>query len=341
MGPSRLKLESVTTISEGTYVHPTELEVRSFTYKTVNGLSIKADVRRPDDGVPRPAVMWIHGGALMVGCREWLDGHIKNPLLRAGYVFISIDYRLAPESRLPDIIEDVEDAYKWILAEGPGLFGVDPSGLAVLGSSAGGYLALTTGYRCEPRPAALVSFFGYGDLVGSWLTSPSPHPGHDGSPMSEQEIAAVTNGPPVSDDRDREGDGGSFYLHCRRCGTHGRAISGWDPVAEPEAFHPFMPVVNVGADYSPTLLIHGTSDTDVPFEQSALMAEALARSGVEHELIPIEGGEHGLEGGQPDQIEAAYQRAVHFIESHVPTCPTMCARRDSTRGAAARCGTST
>jgi len=54
--------------SEGTYMHPTELEVKTFTYKTVNGLSIKADVRRPDDTVPRPAVMWIHGGALMVGC---------------------------------------------------------------------------------------------------------------------------------------------------------------------------------------------------------------------------------------------------------------------------------
>ncbi len=208
---------------------PTKLEVRTFTYKTVNGLSIKADVRRLGDAVPRPAVMWIHGGALMVGCREWLDGHIKTPLLLAGYVFISIDYRLAPESKLPDIIEDVEDAYTWILEEGSDLFGVDPAGIAVVGSSAGGYLTLTSGYRCNPRPAALVSFFGYGDLIGSWLSSPSPHPRHQGETMSAGDLETITNGPPVSDYRDRSGDGGAFYVHCRQHGTHGRAISGCDP----------------------------------------------------------------------------------------------------------------
>ena len=300
-------------------MHPTQLPVRTYTYKTVDGLAVKADVRRPDDTVPRPAVMWIHGGALMVGCREWLDGNIKNPLLRAGYVFASIDYRLAPESRLPEIVEDVQEAYSWILNDGPDLYGVDPEGIAVLGSSAGGYLTLTTGYLCKPRPAALVSFFGYGDLVGRWLTSPSPHPVHQAAPMSEEEIAAVMDGQPVSDDRDRRGDGGAFYLHCRRHGTHGRAISGWDPTVEPEAFHPFMPIVNVDSDYPPTLLIHGTADTDVPFAQSALMAEVLTEAGVEHDLIQIDGGEHGLDGGQPDQIEKAYERALRFIGSHVST----------------------
>ena len=297
---------------------PKKLKVQTFTYKTVNGLSIKADVRRPEDTITRPAIMWIHGGALIVGCREWLDGHIKNPLLQAGYVFVSIDYRLAPESHLPEIIEDVEDAYKWILEEGPGLFGVDPSGIAVLGNSAGGYLTLTTGYRCQPRPAVLVSFYGYGDLVGRWLTSPSPHPCHHTSKMTEEDAMALMNGPPVSDDRERQGDGGTFYLHCRQHGTHGRAISGWDPKVEPSAFNPFMPVVNVHAEYPPTLLIHGTADTDVPFEQSTLMADALKRAGVKHDLIQIDGAEHGLYGGPQEQIDEAYLRALQFIQQHLP-----------------------
>ena len=297
---------------------PEKLEVKSFTYKTVKGLAIKADVRRPKDTVPRPAVMWIHGGALMIGRREELDDRIKNLLLLAGYVLVSIDYRLAPESRLPDIIEDVEDAYRWIIEQGPGLFGVAPGGVAVLGSSAGGYLTLITGFRCEPRPAALVSFYGYGDLIGSWLSSPSPHPRHQGDAMSEEDIARVINGPPVSDDRDRLGDGGAFYLHCRQHGVHGRAISGWDPKSEPTAFHPFMPLVNVDSDYPPTLLIHGTSDTDVPFEQSVLMTDALVRSSVEHDLIPIDSAEHGLAGGSEEQVTEAYFRALQFIQLHLP-----------------------
>ena len=77
--------------------------------------------------------------------------------------------------------------------------------------------------------------------------------------------------------------------------------------------------VNLDPDYPPTLLIHGTEDTDVPFAQSAMMAEALGEASVEHELVPIEGGEHGLEGGRPDQVANAYERAVGFIQSHLPT----------------------
>jgi acetyl esterase/lipase len=293
------------------------MAVRTFNYKTVNGLAIRADVHRPDDTIARPVVMSIHGGALIVGCREQIDGRLHDMLLDAGYAVVSIDYRLAPETLLPGIIEDVEDAYKWILQEGPRLFNVDTARIAVVGGSAGGYLTLITGYRCQSRPAALISFFGYGDLIGSWTSSPSPHSRHHTTTMSEETAHALASGPPISDASHRHGDGGAFYQHCRQRGTWPLAISGWDPNLEAEAFHPYMPAVNVDASYPPTLLIHGTADTDVPYEQSMMMAEALARTGVDHALIPIDGGEHGLTGGQQQHIDDAYQQAFRFIERHL------------------------
>ena len=79
-----------------------------------------------------------------------------------------------------------------------------------------------------------------------------------------------------------------------------------------------MPLVNVDSDYPPTLLIHGTSDTDVPFEQSVLMTDALVRSSVEHDLIPIDSAEHGLAGGSEEQVTEAYFRALQFIQLHLP-----------------------
>ena len=298
---------------------PQNLPVQTFTYKTVNGLAIKADVCRPDDAVRRPAVMAIHGGALIMGSREWRDGRIRNPLLKSGYIYVSIDYRLAPECKLPDIIEDIEDAYTWILNEGPELFEVDPSALSVLGSSAGGYLSLTAGFRCTPRPAAVVSFYGYGGLIGDWYSCPSPHPRHHTSKISAAEAAAISKGPPVSDAHDRAGDGSAFYQHCRQHGTFPQAISGWDPVAEAEKFDPYMPIANVDSHYPPTLLIHGTADTDVPYEESAQMANALKRAGIEHDLLTIDNAEHGFEGGDEQQVDAAYRSALRFIENHVPT----------------------
>ncbi|MCZ6671487.1 MAG: prolyl oligopeptidase family serine peptidase [Verrucomicrobia bacterium] len=43
--------------------------------------------------------------------------------------------------------------------------------------------------------------------------------------------------------------------------------------------------------YPPTLMIHGTNDTDVPDEQSVMMAEQFEQHGVPHKLISIENGE--------------------------------------------------
>ena len=92
--------------------------------------------------------------------------------MKAGYTVVSIDYRLAPETKLAAIIEDLEDAYAWVRAEGPDLFKIDPNRIAVVGHSAGGYLTLVAGFRLKPRPRALVSFYGYCDLTGTWYARP-------------------------------------------------------------------------------------------------------------------------------------------------------------------------
>jgi acetyl esterase/lipase len=186
-----------------------------------------------------------------------------------------------------------------------------------MGASAGGYLALVTGYRVKPRPAVLVSFWGYGDLVGAWYSSPSPHPRHHQIVMTEEEAWKQVDGAPVSDARQRPGNAGAFYQHCRRRGSWPKAVSGWDPVKDSSLFHPYMPLRNVTRDYPPTLLIHGTADTDVPFEQSAMMAQELARNEVPHRLVRIAGGEHGLAGGDPAEIDAAYQTALSFVGHHM------------------------
>ena len=74
-------------------------------------------------------------------------------------------------------------------------------------------------------------------------------------------------------------------------------MSGFDRATIAEEIAPFEPVRNVTADYPPTLLIHGTSDTDVPYEESTMMAEQLKRHGVPFLLKSIENGEHGFGGG--------------------------------------------
>lgn len=74
-----------------------------------------------------------------------------------------------------------------------------------------------------------------------------------------------------------------------------------------------MPVKNVTSEYPPTLLIHGTDDTDVPYDQSVMMAEQLEKHGVEFRLITIPDAEHGLGGGDPKLIKGAYEAMLSFV----------------------------
>src|SRR5437763_608428 len=86
---------------------------------------------------------------------------------------VSNDSLLAPEVKLPEIIADVEDAFRWLRGDGAKACHLDPDRVVVTGGSAGGYLTLMTGVVVRPRPRALVAYWGYGDVDGAWYTTPS------------------------------------------------------------------------------------------------------------------------------------------------------------------------
>ena len=78
-----------------------------------------------------------------------------------------------------------------------------------------------------------------------------------------------------------------------------------------------MAAENVSPKYPPTLMIHGTKDTDVPHEQSVIMARQFKKYGVPHRLISVIGGEHGLAGGKPEDIRAAHAAVLPFLNKYM------------------------
>jgi acetyl esterase/lipase len=284
----------------------------TYTYKVVDGHSIKADVYRPPDNRVRPVILWIHGGALIFGDRTKIRNAQLGRYLQEGFIVVSMDYRLAPETKLPGIIEDLQDAYRWVRTQGPLYFRANPERIAVVGHSAGGYLTLASGYHCQPPPRALVSFYGYGDITGAWYSRPDPFYSKEPAVTLEQARQAVgtTN---ISEGEEEQR--WPFYLYCRQQGLWPKEVGGWDPDTEPRKFDSYSPLRNVTREFPPTLLLHGDQDTDVPFEQSELMAAELKRHRVKHRLIRIPGGEHGFDGN-PDDLQAAkaFSEVIAFLK---------------------------
>ena len=96
---------------------------QTLTYKTVGTCRIQADVFGAAPGENRPTAVWIHGGALIMGDRRGINRRLVSELVNAGFVVVSIDYRLAPETKLPEILDDVRDAFTWIRTQGTRTFG--------------------------------------------------------------------------------------------------------------------------------------------------------------------------------------------------------------------------
>lgn len=312
-------LGSVAEISAQSASEKEDYSKTTHAYKTVDGHDILADVYRAPNGERHPTILLIHGGSLIFGVRTWaplVPEYVKN-----GYNVVSIDYRLAPETKLPEIVDDVEDAYQWIRNEGPELFGADPERIAVVGWSAGGYLALVAGYRFSPRPRAVVSFYGYGDLTEPWCTEPKQAYLREYSPVPESvALQAVGNSiiseAPIGEFTEGRG---AIYMHARQTGIWPELVTDHNPVTDKDWFASFEPIRNVSATYAPTMLLHGEADTAVPYDRSVKMTEQLDRHGVDYELVSNPDWEHLFEFAEPKDptVAEAVVNLLAFLEKHV------------------------
>jgi acetyl esterase len=95
--------------------------------------SASADVRLP-------GLVYAHGGGWVFGNLDSHDVLCAQLAIEAGIAVMSVDYRLAPETRFPGAFDDVVAALKWAASDG-GTIGIDTSRLAIGGDSAGGNLA--------------------------------------------------------------------------------------------------------------------------------------------------------------------------------------------------------
>ena len=140
------------------------------------------------------------------------------------------------------------------------------------------------------------------------LGTPTPSEHYRKQPLvAEEEALRAVGGPVVTGGG---GQRGKYYLYLRQNGLWTKEVTGFDPATRAGEARSVLPGAEHHAGYPPILMIHGTADTDVPYQKSAEMAAALAAQGVPHELITIEGGGHGLGNVSRAVRDDAYQRGA-------------------------------
>ena len=99
---------------------------------------------------PRPVVVFFHGGGWVICGIDSHDGQVREMVNRTAMVYVSVDYRLAPEARFPAAAEDCYAATQWVAANAAAI-GADANRLGVAGDSAGGNLAAVVAQMARDR----------------------------------------------------------------------------------------------------------------------------------------------------------------------------------------------
>ncbi|MCX8003502.1 MAG: alpha/beta hydrolase [Burkholderiaceae bacterium] len=119
-----------------------------------NGPPVRVLAFLPQAPAPRPALLYMHGGAFMQGSPETHFDITAALADRCRAVVVSVDYALAPERPFPQALNDCAAALHWCRAEGGARLGIAADRIAVGGDSAGANLAAALTLRLRDTQAA-------------------------------------------------------------------------------------------------------------------------------------------------------------------------------------------
>ena len=234
--------------------------VEGIPYLTASGTDLKLDVYTPQDRPgPHPTVIYIHGGGWRAGSRPGAALRVL-PYLDMGFSVVNISYRLTPVALAPAAVEDARCALRWVVKNAK-TYAFDVNKIVVTGHSAGGHLALTTGFLP-----------GGGELDRACLGPEEP------------KVAAIVNWFGITDVADLlEGANQKVYAVQWLAGLRDRR----------EIARETSPLTYVRAGLPPVLTIHGDADPVVPYSHATRLRDALTKVGSPNELVTVPGGGHG------------------------------------------------
>jgi len=254
----------------------------------------------------RPALVFFHGGAWVLGDRGDVDPLVFDVAEMAGFHVISAGYRLATEAAWPAQIHDANAAVRWI-KQNAVEFNINPEKLIIVGGSAGAHIGGAVALASDIE-----------ELQGPHNTEP---PTSTDVALAVLIFGAYELNMIVDDGLDLVDDG--------TCGLEdlapglGAVLLLLDCPVSFNIFDPLMncsqqdldsasPEIFVDSMDPPAFLAHGRDDCTVPYLQTVGMAQALDAAGVPFESMIIEGGVHEV-----DSLNLSVEDIISFIDQNV------------------------
>jgi acetyl esterase len=133
--------------------------VKSVRDTSVSGESYEIPIRIyvPEGDGPFPLLLFIHGAGWVAGNLDTHDNVCRCLSSRAECIVLSIDYRLAPESKFPIPVEESYQVYDWIVKNAD-LLNIDPERITIGGDSSGGNIAAAVCLMAKDRKNAKIVF---------------------------------------------------------------------------------------------------------------------------------------------------------------------------------------
>ncbi len=251
--------------------------------------------KTPKGDKPLPVVVFIHGGGWQGGDKRGGFGTVRPLVMTGEYVGVSVGYRLTDEAIWPAQIHDCKAAIRWLRANAR-VYNLDPDRIGVTGNSAGGHLVA---------------------VLGTSGDAPELEGGLGEHLKESSRVACVVDqyGP-----TDLLAMGGS---HNNPDSPESRLVGGGAIQNNKDAARKASPITYVTKNDPPFMLIHGTSDPVVPFNQSELLAAALKNVGIEALLIPVTNGGHGnfVAPDVPERMKQFFDKHLLGKDAEISTEP--------------------
>jgi acetyl esterase/lipase len=265
------------------------------------GTALTMDVFTPTKDAKGVGVIVVVSGGF-ISSHEAILPALIQPLTNRGYMAFAVVHGSQPRYTIPEIIEDMNRAVRFIRFHAAD-YGIDPEQIGAAGASAGGHLALMLGTagrlgdpqakdpvdRCSSRVQAVACFFPPTDFLNY------------GKP-GNQKIRPM--------DHDRRFRAAFDYRELDK------QTMLWVPITDPrrlyEIARDISPISHVTKDDPPTLIIHGDKDQLVPLQQSERIVDELKKAGVETKLIVKKGAGHGWLGLEKDLLQL-----VEWFDGHL------------------------